>query len=395
MNPIVLEKVDQAVAILQEKKIDLWLTFVRETSVLADPMLPLIYGETGLTWHSALILTRQGQRIAIVGRLEREAAQSTGAYTQVLTYDQSIQPVLLDTLEHLNPQQIAINTCPDDELADGLTHGMYSLLTHMLANTPYLDRLISSPEVIAALNGRKTAQEVQRIQTAVDIAEEIFTSLFADLRPGLTEREVAARMHAEVDRRGLETAWARAGCPAVNHGPLSAVGHGLPGDIPLEPGHILHLDFGVRYQGYCSDLQRVVYMLRPGETQPPEAVQHGFRTVADTVQAVAQAMLPGTPGHELDQLARQRLTAAGYPEFPYGLGHQVGRRVHDGGALMGPLWERYGRRPLGTLEAGQVFTIEPGLMIPEHGYVGLEEDVIVTPQGARFLSRPQTEWIVR
>ncbi len=131
MQTLVQEKVNQAIAILQELDVDLWLTFVRETSAGGDPVLPLIYG-LDLTWQSALMLSKNGERIAIVGRFEAEAARRTGAYPTVIQYDQSIQTELLDQLISLDPRQIAINYSIDDVHADGLTFGMYQLLCSYL-----------------------------------------------------------------------------------------------------------------------------------------------------------------------------------------------------------------------------------------------------------------------
>lgn len=393
VSDLVQGKVTQAVQILQEKGVDLWLTFVRETMLAADPILPLIYGEGDLTWHSALLISRKGESIAIVGHYEAEAVQRLGAYTQVIPYHHGISAVLRERIAALDPQQIAVNISRSDPLADGLTHGMYQQLLDILADTPYANRLISSEEIIHALVGRKTEGELARIRAAVQATEEIFVETFNFLRPGQSEREIASFMQKRAAERGLGLAWSAENCPAVNAGPDSPVGHSGPTDLRLQRGQILHFDFGVRKDGFCSDIQRVVYVLNEGETQPPPEVQSGFAVIVEAIQKAAEAMKPGVLGYEVDAVARSTVTQAGYEEYMYGTGHQLGRRAHDGGGMLGPLWERYGDSPKKPLEVGQVYTIEPGLMVPGRGYIGLEEDVVVTPNGAEFLSRPQKELI--
>ena len=390
-----VQKVLQAVDILNEIGIDLWLTFVRETSQAGDPILPVIYGEMALTWPSALIITHSGERIAIVGRLEAGAARSTGAYSEIVPHDTGIRAPLRQVLERLDPRQVAINISKTDVLADGLTWGMYQNLLDILSGTPYANRLVSAEAIIAALNGRKTPGEVERIRAAVRQTEQIFADSFAEIHPGMTEKQIGAILQALTRQRGLNFAWSPEGCPAVNAGPESSMGHAGPSDIVLHAGQILHFDFGVRKDSFCSDMQRVLYFLAPGETRAPEAVQHGFDTAVRAIQASAAAMKPGKTGASIDAIARAIVTDAGYSEFLHGLGHQLGRHAHDGGGMLGPHWEKYGDLPDRPLEAGQVYTLEPSLFVPGYGVVGLEEDVLLTENGVEFLSQPQTELILK
>lgn len=391
---IVTEKAKQAINILKEQDVDLWMTFVRETSGVRDPVLDYIFGPEGLTWHSALLMSKTGERIALVGRYEAEAVKRLGIYEKVLSYDESIRPILLEVFDQFQPSQIAINTSRDDVHADGLTHGLYETLVDYLAGTPYADRLISAERVIAALRGRKTPTEVERIRRAVATTLEIYDRAFQFLRPGMAEKHVGEFMHSLLGEYEVGPAWTYEHCPAFNTGPDSPVGHGGPTDLVIEPGHLLHFDFGVKQDGYCADIQRMGYVLRAGETQPPASVRRGFETVLRAIDAAAAVLQPGITGQEVDAAARTVITEAGYPEYKYGTGHQLGRVAHDGGTLLGPAWERYGDSPKQKVEVGHVYTLEPGLMIEGHGYIGLEEDVVVTEDGIEYLGKPQRALIL-
>ncbi|MBN1485158.1 MAG: aminopeptidase P family protein [Chloroflexia bacterium] len=393
MTNLLEEKLAQSAGILQELDVDLWLTFVRETSAGRDPVMDYVYGPGDLTWQSALLLGRSGERVAIVGRFDAGAVPD--AYHIVVPYDQSIRPALLEHLQRLDPQRIALNYSRDDVHADGLGHGLYLTLRGYLEDTPFAQRLVPAEGLVRALRGRKTAAEVQRIRAAVETTLEIYERTFAYLREGRREKDVGAWMHGLLEEYGVGPAWNIEGCPAVNSGPESPVGHSGPTDIRIERGHLVHFDFGVRQADYCSDIQRVVYLLAPGESQAPEPLQRGFATVLRAVEAAVAAMRPGVLGREVDAVARAVVTEAGYPEYRYATGHQLGRQAHDGGALLGPEWERYGDSPNLPLEAGQVYTVEPGLAVEGYGYVGLEEDVLVTESGAEYLGPPQTTLILK
>jgi Xaa-Pro aminopeptidase len=391
---LIQEKVNQAIQILKEQQTDLWLTFVRETSGVRDPALDLLIGSNDLTWESAILLSSTGEKVAIVGNLEKEAVQRLEVYKTIMGYDESLRLQLLDTLTRLNPRHIAINTSRNNVLADGLTHGMYEILCGYLKDTPLTNRLVSAENIISALRGRKTPVELARIRKAVEITDQIFKQTFVFIKLGLTEIEVAQYMQSLAKEQNVGLAWPAENCPAVNSGPDSPVGHSGPTGIKIQPGHLLHFDFGVKYEGYCSDIQRVVYFPRSTESQVPAEVQRGFEIIRAAIEKARAAMQVGVQGRQIDAIARTLVIQAGYPEFKHGLGHQLGRLPHDGGAFLGPLWEKYGNSPNQKLEAGQVFTIEPSLSVPGYGHIGLEEDVVLTDQGAEYLGEPQRELIL-
>lgn len=127
MSTLIAEKLSQVGGILDELQIDAWLTFVRESSTGGDPVLPLILGQS-LTWQSALLVGRRGERDAIVGRYDDQAVRSVGAWTDVRSYVQSIREPPVARLEQLDPQSIAVNYSTDDVMSDGLSHGMFLIL---------------------------------------------------------------------------------------------------------------------------------------------------------------------------------------------------------------------------------------------------------------------------
>jgi len=385
---MILQKQRQAADILKEKNIDMWMTIVRETGNIKDPMMDMIVG-TGATWFSAFIITKEGETTAIIGSLEEANMKTVGTFSNIVCYLKSIKEDLINVLNKYNPQKIAINFSRNSSLADGLTYGNYLELIKLLKDTPYTERFISSEEIVAALRGRKSEAEVKLIKTAIAETLKIFDEVTVFLKPGKTEKQVADFVLNLVKERGFGLAWDAEHCPAVFSGPDTAGAHSGPTDRMIQKGHVINMDFGINYKGYCSDLQRTWYVLRDGETEALESVMHGFNVIKDSIQMAADAIKPGMLGWQIDKIARDYIVKNGYEEYPHGLGHQVGRVAHDGGALLGPTWERYGNLPYIPIEAGNVFTIEPRLTIKNHGIATIEEMVYVTENGCEFISNPQ------
>ncbi len=385
---LIKEKISQAVAALTEFDTDCWLTFTRETGINGDPTLPFLV-EGDLTWHSALIITKSGRTCAIVGQYDRKGIEDLGAYGDVIAYVEGIRKPLQDYFRNLAPRTIAVNYSPESEICDGLTHGMYLTLEGMLGEIGLGGRLVQADSIIGALRQRKSPEEIGRMRRAIAETEKIFAEVGPFIRPGRTEREIAAFMKDRVRERGLLFAWDEKTCPAVFTGPDTAAAHYAPTDRVVEEGHILNMDFGLKVEEYCSDLQRTFYVPRRGEQGVPSEVQRGFDTIVRAIEESRRGMHVGVTGERIDAIARGIITQAGYDGFPHGLGHQVGRFAHDGTALLGPAWEKYAKKPFVPLEEGMVFTLEPRLTVPGRGVATVEEMVVLRAAGAEYLSTPQ------
>lgn len=399
MSRLTSQKLEQAGRLLEASDLDLWITFVRETAEGADPVLPLII-EGGLTWQSALIVSPGGKRVAIVGSFDADPMRATGEWHEIIPYVEGIRDVFLQTLERLIPgsdrrARIGINWSLDDPKADGITHGMALVLDAIVKGTRFEGSFVSAETIVQALRCRKTPDEIERIRRAVRTTEDLLRDVPSFARPGRTEREVFDDVQGRVRDRGLGLSWDARNDPIVNSGPDSMIGHGIPSEtIRIAPGHLFHIDFGILEDGYGSDLQRTWIVREPGARGIPEDVTRAFHAVHGAISAGARALRPGTEGWRVDAAARAFLVSAGYPEFEHALGHQVGRMAHDGGALLGPRWEKYGRMPMLPVEEDQVFTLELGVIVDGRGYLGIEEMVLVTENGCEWISARQDEIMV-
>jgi Xaa-Pro aminopeptidase len=390
---IIKQKIEQASQVLNEKDIDLWLTFVRETGSIKDPAMEMISGME-CTWQSALMIGKDGDSTAIVGEYDVENFRRFTPYKNVMGYVKSIRDPLVEYLKNKNPKKIAINFSKNSNLADGLTYGMYLILSDHLRGTKFSEILVSSEEVISALRGRKSKAELEIMKYAVDETLKIFDEMKNFIMPGKSELEIAASVKELTKKLDYGLSWEEDYCPAIFSGPEAKSAHAAPSKRKVERGHLVNADFGIRYKGYCSDLQRTWYVLKNGETKAPAEVQRGFDVIKDSIRKVADKLKPGVTGLEMDTIARDYIISQGYEEFPHGLGHQVGKAAHDGGGGLFPQWEKYGKLPFLKIEETQVYTIEPRLYVKGYGTATIEEEVVVTKTGCEFISKPQKELIL-
>ena len=381
------QKMDQAVKYLQDGNIDMWLILTSEGS---DPCLSLITGVKSVG-PAAFIFCRDGQKHAMCSSIDAQDIEESGLFDQVLKYSTDLAQVLQPFVAQQQPKTIALNYSRKENLADGLTTGRYRWLREVVKDS-FTGEFVSSERFLEKLRSIKTTLEVERIKRAIAITQEIYEEVFAQLQVGMSEIEIGQLFVRAMEQREVVNGVDRTlSMPIVMK---ERIAHRPPGEAIVAAGDLLIMDFAVEYEGYVSDIARTVYFLKPGETKAPAPIQAAFDAAHAAITAAGNTLKPGVQGYKVDLVARNLLLDRGMPEITNATGHQIGRDVHDGGALLGPRWERYGQAPYGVVEAGMVFTLEPTIL-PEDGPTFIvEENVLVTEEGIEYLTVRQDELIL-
>lgn len=383
MSRLGQEKSRQALEFVPQQ--DLWVFPTREGS---DPAVKLVF-DAGVSGEAAFMLHPERGRLALVANYDVGHVERLGVIDELRGYDRSFAEGFGAWLRELTPGTVYLNYSERDVLCDGISHGHFLRVSRLVSEAVPGATIESSEPFLKRVRGRKTPEEVARIEAAIAGSGRLYERLRPELKAGMSEREVQDLMKSIAADLGFGVHLGDYGGPLVC---INRVGlaHRAPGDDRLEPGDLLILDHALEHQGYHSDLARTVYVPREGEAEPPAAERAAFASAKQAIEAAFAALRPGVKGYEVDRAARDVHLANGYPEISHATGHQVGRHVHDGGTILGPRWERYGDAPYGEVEEGNVFTIEPTILMSPQPSMLVEEDVLVTADGAEWLSERQT-----
>lgn len=234
-------------------------------------------------------------------------------------------------------------------------------------------------EAINKLRVIKTEDELVNMRKAAELADFAIEVGCKEIAEGKTELEILNAIENAIKEKG---GYQMSFDTMVLSGPKTASPHGNPGDRKIQKGDFILFDLGVVYNGYCSDITRTVAF---GE--PTEEKREVYETVRRAEEAAVNAVKPGVTAMELDKIARDVITDAGYGEyFTHRLGHGLGISVHEFPSITGVNEMK--------LETGMVFTIEPGIYHPDITGVRIEDDVVVTENGVEVLTKFPKELIV-
>lgn len=379
---------------LKKNQVDAWLITGRESIMKSEPVLPVL-GDMDFIIATTLIFTADERCLAIVSPLDVEGYKLIEGIDEVYEYTTTMEETIHEVLSTLKPKKLALDYSSGDASADGLTVGMYMMLEKIFNRLDYQIETVSAFPIISEVRGRKTSSQIAKIKHCAIVADEYLRRVPEICKKGTTSLDIFNFLHDVAYNDGYGMSWADSQCPGVSVDPNVPSGHMGIIETPIVPGYLINIDYGVSKDGYCSDLQRMYYVLKEGEEDAPEHVKKAFYLVRDAVNEAKEFMRAGVTGFEVDQIARHKIVDWGYDSWNAALGHQVGHQTHDGGTLLANRRPRYNRPELidTPLQVGNVFTIEPSINIPE-GRIGLEEDVVITENGTEWLVEPQRELIL-
>lgn len=239
-----------------------------------------------------------------------------------------------------------------------VSYAFYSSLSGELDDV----QLVDMGDALERMRAVKDEDEIALIAHAAAVADKVFEDVLEYIKPGVTERQLAAR---------IEFIFKEQGCDGVSFptivasGKHSSMPHAQPSDKALEPGDFVTMDFGGLYKGYCSDMTRTVVLGRASPVQ-----RRIYDTVLEAQLAALNNIKAGMDCKAADALARDVISSAGYGEyFGHSLGHGVGREIHELPTLS--------PNADGVLPVNAVVTVEPGIYIPGVGGVRIEDLIIV------------------
>ena len=331
---------------------------------------------TGFSGSNAfLILTQTGAVFLTDGRYQLQAGREVPGWEIVIVPQGSVlAEVAGEHLKRLGCVRVGFE-------AGNLTVSGYEALQKAV---PEGIELLGRGGLVEGVRAIKDEAEIAAIRAAVAIADACFDFIRATAKVGMTEKALAWEI--ETFMRQTKGAARLSFDSLIGSGPQSALIHGKPSDRIIGSSgmsEFLLCDFGCELNNYCSDITRTLVV----GGQPTPAMRDLYDAVFRAQEAAIAAIKPGATGKSVDSVARDLLTTAGYGEaFGHGLGHQLGRVVHDGPA--------FSQKAEVTLEAGMVVTVEPGAYLENLGGVRIEDDVLVTATGCEILTQSPKEMIV-
>jgi len=312
----------------------------------------------------ALIITLNDLILATDSRYVLQAKRESPQY-DIVTYKEGLAKALPPILKRLDLKKLGFESIR-------MSYKQHGEILKELTKAALDVKLVPTENLVEDLRIIKANPEIDAIKAALAIAESVFSDCLPLIQPGVTEKQLAWTMEKQLHEAGADSL----SFPTiVAAGPNSALPHAIPGSRKINAGEPLLFDWGVKLNGYCSDISRTVVIGKPDET-----FKKVFQTVLDAQRLAIEAVKPGVSSKAVDEIARNYINAKGFKgKFGHGLGHGTGLAIHESPRLS-PIRDT-------PLEPGMVSTIEPGIYLPDWGGVRLENMIVVRDGSAEILNQ--------
>jgi Xaa-Pro aminopeptidase len=296
----------------------------------------------------------------------REQAQKEAGWVKLIVREGKMSDAVAEALRNAKLKRVGFE-------AGGATFGeIHAIDKAIEKDKQKAIELVPLENVMVGIRKVKDDHEIALIRKSVEIAEEAYTALLDQIKPGLTENYLAGQLILELRSRGASDS----SFPVIiAAGANSSLPHYRPGDAVVKRDSPLLIDWGAIYRGYCSDLTRTLMIGRVSAR-----MKKIYGAVLEAQLAAINFLRPGVTTRQADRVARDIIDKAGFGEqFGHGLGHGIGLQIHELPAL----------RKIGEedeLRPGMIVTVEPGIYLPGEGGVRIEDDVLITHSGCEVLS---------
>ena len=333
--------------------------------ILSDPGE---YYAIGFHGEGAVVVTKDECRYFTDSRyIESAEKQVTGAKVTMTTASAAQKPLVVQAVEELGIRKM------------GFEDGYLTVAAWRDYEKALPCELVPAQRLLNTLRASKDQEEIALMTKAQEITDQAFDAILKFIQPGMTEREIAARLQYEMLCRGAEK---MSFDPIVVSGPNGSLPHGIPGDKQVQKGEFITMDFGCKVGGYCSDMTRTIAL---GE--PTEEMRKVYDTVLKAQLAGIAKARAGVPGKEIHNAAAKVIEEAGYgPYFGHGFGHSVGIEIHES--------PNANSRDETPMPVGAAVSAEPGIYLPGKFGVRIEDVLIYTADGTEDLTKSPKELII-
>lgn len=323
---------------------------------------------SGFTGSAGVLLITRDKAYLVTDFRYRSQAPAEARHFEVVEHGPKLSETLLDVLKQNGVTKLGFEP-------QHMTYTAYSGYAKDLKPVT----LAPAEALVEKLRMIKDETELAVMREAALLADRTYEHLLSVLAPGKRELDIAMELEFYMRRGGATSVSFET---IVASGERSALPHGKASERVLQSDEFVKLDFGAYYKGYCSDITRTVVLGKPTDKH-----RRIYEIVLEAQMHALANIRPGMTGREADALARDVIRKYGYgDQFGHGTGHGLGMEIHEAPrlSLTGDI----------VLEPGMTVTVEPGIYLPGFGGVRIEDDVVITANGAERLTQATKDFII-